>query len=206
MNLGRIFKQTQSNRVNRRITPSLVEESTSAVQVLEVCLVLVTPEEIQVTDFKVRPEVAGGVTISILGVVRPQLVIRQPFHHVVIGDVGGVRGNELLGLRPELRDTLRRIEQVDGETVCGVAVLHVPENIIVDIAEVLDLRLHTPVVAVVLEDRVLVKHATVPAAHQVVGHLVTVLDALLLQHLRRFVEKVHVDPIGNRPVVLGDFL
>lgn len=172
----------------------------------EVGLVLFAPEEVQVTDFEIGPEVAGGVTVGITGVIRSELVVRQPLHHVILGNVGWVRGNELLGFWPETRDTLRCIEQVDGKAVRDVVVLHVPENIVIDIAEKLDLGLHTPVVAVVAEDRMPVEHSTVPSAHQVIGHLVTILDTLLLQHLRRLVEGIHVDPVRNRPMLLGNFL
>ena len=192
--------------MHRRITPSFVKEPTGTIQVLEVGFILFTPEEIQVTDFKVGPEVAGGVTIGIPGVIRSELVVRQPFHHVILGNVGRVCGNELLSFGPEIRDTLRCIEQVDSKAVSDVVVLHVPENIVVDIAEKLNLGLHAPVVAEVVEDRMLVKHSTVPSAHQMIGHLVTILDALLLQHLRRLVEGIHVDPVRNRPMLLGYFL
>lgn len=149
---------------------------------------------------------AGRVSIRVSGVVRAELVVRQPRHHVVLGNVGRIRGNETFCLRPEVRNTLGRIKQVDGKTVSDVVVLHVPENIVVDIAEVLHLGLHTPVVAVVLKDRMLVEHAAVPSAHQMVGHLVAVLDALLLEHLCRLVEKVHIDPVRDLPMFLRDLL
>lgn len=47
----------------------------------------------------------------------------------------------------------------------------------------------------------LVEHATVPAAHLVVGDLISVLETLLFQELRRFLEEVHIDIIRDLPVL-----
>lgn len=171
---------------------------------LKVSFVSLATEKVQVTDLEVRPEVTGGVAIRISGVIGTELIIRQPSHHVVLGHIRWVRRDELFGFGPQIGNALRRIKQVDGKPVRDVVVLHIPEDIVVDITEELDLGLHTPVVAIVFQNGVLVKHATVPSAHQMVGHLVTVLDALLLQQLRRLMEDVHVNPIGDLPMLLGD--
>lgn len=51
---------------------------------------------------------------------------------------------------PKVRDTLRCVEKVDREAVGLVAVLHEPEDIVVNVAEELDLGFNAPVVAVLL--------------------------------------------------------
>lgn len=53
VHLAGIFKETQSNRVDRGITPSFIEEATSAIEVVEVGLVSFAAEEIHVANFKV---------------------------------------------------------------------------------------------------------------------------------------------------------
>lgn len=175
-----VGEQTDTQRVNRRVAPALVEEATGTIQVLEVGLVLVTTEEVQVTNLKVGPEVAGGVAISALGMLGTGLVVRNPLPHVVLTQIRRVRCQELASLGPEGLDGLRGIVQIDGETVGLVVVLHIAEDVIVDVAEELDLGLDAPVIAVLLEGRVLVEHAAVPAAHLVVRKLGGVLDVLLL--------------------------
>ena len=202
MNLRRICEQTQTNRVHGSIAPSFIVKATRAIQMIEISRILFSPEEFHVTDFEVGPEVASGVSICSIRVLWSQLVVRQPVQHIVVGQISGVRGKELLRLWPESWDTLGSVEKVDGETVCDVAVLDESEHIIIYVTEKLDLRLDAPVVTVVLEGWVLIEQTTVPAAHLMVGYLVAILNALLLQHLGGFAEEVHVDPIGDIPVFL----
>ena len=204
MNIVGISEQTNTKGVDWRITPAFVEEPTSTVQVLEVGLVLVAAEEIHVTNLKVGPEVAGRVTIGNLGVFRTNSVFRNPVQHIVLAQVGGVCGQELLGLGPESADGLRGVVKVDGETVGLVAILHVSEHVVVNIAEELDIGLNAPVVTVVLEGLVLVKHSAVPAAHLVVGDLRRVLDVLFLQNLGGVLEELHADPARDGPMFLGN--
>ena len=202
MDLGRIREKTNTKRMHRSIAPSLVEEATRPVQIIKVSGVLLASEELHISDFKVGPEMTGRITICSLGVLGAELVIGDPIHHVVVRKIGGVCGEELLGLGPESWDTLRGVKEVDRETVRDVVVGHVAEDIVVNITEELDLRLDTPVVTVFGESRMLVEQATVPAAHLMVGHLVAVLYVLLLQDLRGLFEEVPVDPFGNVPVLL----
>lgn len=82
-------------------------------------------------------------------------------------------------------------------------VLHVPENIVVDVAEEVHFGLDAPVIADVFQGRMSVEHSGVPAAHLVVGDFVAVLDLLFGENLGGFLEKVVVDPVGDGPVVFG---
>lgn len=81
-------------------------------------------------------------------------------------------------------------------------VLHVPENVIVDVAEEVDMGLDTPVVLHVSHSRVLVEQPTVPAAHLVIGQLAAVLDAFFLEDLRRVFVELHADMRWRIPVFL----
>ena len=83
-------------------------------------------------------------------------------------------------------------------------VLHVAEDVVVDVAEEVDLGFDAPVVTGVEEGGMLVEHAAVPAAHLVVGIFVGVLDVLFFEDLGGFFEEVVVDPWGDGPVVFGD--
>ena len=96
--------------------------------------------------------------------------------------------HEFFGFRPECGQALRRIVEVDGEAVGLVVVFHVFEDVVVDVAEEVHLRLHTPVPSCVGERWVLVEEAAVPAAHLVVGGHVCVLDFLLFEDFGGFVE------------------
>lgn len=136
--------------MDRSVTPSFVEEATSVIEIVKVSRVFVPPEEVHVANLEVGPEMAGRVSVGIAGVFGSELVISQPCHHIIIGEVGRIRGEELLRCWPKFRDTLGCVEKVDRETVGLVAVLHEPEDIVVNVAEELDLGLNAPVVAVLL--------------------------------------------------------
>ena len=57
MNLARILEQTQGDGVYRRISPSLVEESSRPVQVLEVVLIDLASPKLHVRNLEITPEV-----------------------------------------------------------------------------------------------------------------------------------------------------
>ena len=79
-----------------------------------------------------------------------------------------VRRYEFQSLRPQSRNRLGRIVEVDGKTVGLVVIFHIAENVVVDVAEEMDLGLHPPVVAGVGQGWVFVEHAAIPATHLVV--------------------------------------
>lgn len=204
MNLARVFKETQSDTVNGRVTPALVEEATGAVQVVEIILVGLAAPKVHIANLKVAPEVACRITIGILGVVGTAGLVRQPVHGAVLVHVLGVFGQELFGFGPQSRDGGRGIVQVDGEAVRLVVIVHVAENVIIDIAEEVHVGFDAPVVLCVGQGRVLVEHAAVPPAHLVVRDLVGILNLLFLQDLDRLVVQVLVNPRWHFPMLLGD--
>ena len=191
--------------MHRRIPPPLIKEPPRAIEVVKVIFVRLTAPKGQIANLKVRPEMTGRIPVRGLGALA-LLVVRQPAHRVVGVQVLRVRGQELARLGPERRDALGRVVQVDGEAVGLVVVLHEAEDVVVDVAEEVHLRLHAPVVLRVREGRVLVEEAAVPAAHVVVGDHVGVLDFLLLQHAGGFLEEVGIDPgWGVQVLFVDDF-
>lgn len=117
-----------------------------------------------------------------------------------------MRCHEPLRLGPQGWDRLGRIVEVDGEAVGLVVVLHVAEDIIIDVAEEVDVGLDAPVVAGTEEGGVVVKKAAVPAAHLVVGVQIAVLYVLFFENFGGLFEEVVVDPGGNGPVFFWDGL
>ena len=81
-----------------------------------------------------------------------------------------MRGDKFLRLRPQGRNAVWRIIEIDSEPVGFIVVLHPAENVIIDVAEEMDFGLNAPIVADVFEGGVFVEHAAVPAAHLVVRY------------------------------------
>lgn len=168
VNLALVLKQTQRDTVHGSVAPAFVKEAASLVEVLKVLLVDLAAPKLHVGDFKVAPEVAGREALCGLVVLGTLDVVRHPLVGTVLVDIVRVLGEELLRLGPQRRQRLGVVVQVDGEAVCLVIVLHVAEDIVVDVAEEVHLGLDAPVVTHVLEGRLLVEHAAVPAAHLMV--------------------------------------
>lgn len=187
MDLARVLKEAEGDAVDGRITPALVEETTCTVEVVEIVLIRLASPKLHVGDFKVAPEVARGVALSLLVVGRTPRVVCHPLHGAVVVEVLGALGEELDRLGPQGREGLGVVVKVDGEAVRLVVVVHVPEDVVVDVAEEVDVGLDAPVVPGVLERRVLVEQPAVPPAHLVVGDHLGVLDATLFEHPGRLV-------------------
>ena len=206
MDLAFIFEQSQSNTMHWSITPSLIKEPSRAIQMLEIVFISFRSPKLHVCDFEITPEMARAVSIRFHIVFRPPLTIDHPLLRIILMHIFRMRGNEFLRLRPQCRNTLRRIIEVDSEAVGLIVVLHPAEDIIVDVAEEMDFGLDAPVVADVFESGVFVEHSAVPAAHLVVGYEGAVLDFLLFEHLCGFIEEVAVDPVGDGPVFFWYYL
>lgn len=191
----------------RGIAPSLVEEATGAVQVLEVCRVRLTAPERKTANLKVRPEVAGAVSVCggvVGGAVR---AVRHPAECAVrvevLVDVVAF-GEEALRLGPERRDGEGGVVEIDGEAVRLVAVLHVAEDVVVNVAEEVHVGLDAPVVVHVGEGGVVWEEAGVPAAHLVVADLVGILDAVFGEDLGGLGVEGRIYPWGCGPVLARD--
>lgn len=166
-----ILKQPQRYRMYRRIPPPLIKEPPSAIQMVEIVLIRLTPPELHICDLEVAPEMTRRVSIRFLVVSRPPLFVLEPRTgvHGAVFDVIRVGLDELEGFGPQCGDGLGGVVEVYGEAVGFVVVLHVAENVVVDVAEEMDLGFDSPVVAYVLESGVVVEKTAVPAAHLVVG-------------------------------------
>ena len=183
MDLGRILKQAQRNRMHRRIPPPLIEEPARAIQMVKIILIRPAPPKRQLGNLKITPKMAGAVAMGLFIMRGPCLAVDEPLHGVLGVQVLRVGGEELDGLGPERGDRLGRVVQVDVEAVRLVVVLHVAEDVVVDVAEELHLGLHAPVVERVLEGGVVVEEAAVPAAHLVVGFFARVLYVVFAEDL-----------------------
>jgi hypothetical protein len=168
VDLALVFKQAECNAMDGRITPALVEKAASAVKVVEVVAILFTSPEAQVADFEVGPEVARRVAIGLPIVLWPPLFILQPLSRIVRVYIVRVISEELLRLWPQRRNTIRAIVDIDVETICLIVVLHPSEDVVVYIAEEVDVGLDAPVVLDILERRMLAEHTAIPSTHLVV--------------------------------------
>lgn len=81
-----LFKeQSRSNRVNRSVTPSLVKESTFAIQIFKERLIFWTAEKVQVANLKVAPEMTAIVGKTVI-IGYPVQVIVLWYHFLVLFD------------------------------------------------------------------------------------------------------------------------
>lgn len=206
MHLVPVLEQADTDAMHRRVAPAFVEEAAGAVQVLKVPCVGLGAPEVEGGDFKVAPEVAGRVAVCLLVVARAVRGVRHPAHGVVGVEVLCVVpfGQEALGFGPQCWDGGGAVVEVDGEAVGLVALRHVAEDVVVDVAEEVDVGLHAPVVCRVLEGRVDGEEAGVPAAHLVVGKHLGILDAVCLEDRGGFFVEFLIDPWRRDPVLVGD--
>lgn len=143
--------------MHRSISPSLVKESPGAIQMLEIFLVYLAPPKFHVSNLEIAPEMTCRVAVRLNIMLRPPNAIFQPLARIVFILIFRVRGQELERLGPEGGNALRRIVQVDGESVRFIVVGHVAEHVIINVAEEVDVGLHAPVIARVGEGRVMVE-------------------------------------------------
>ncbi len=136
----------------------------------------------------------------------PALLIFQPRARIIciVFQIFRVGFGETHGFGPEGGDGFRVVVEVDGEAVGFVVVLHVAENVVIDIAEEMYFGFHSPVVSHVFQGGVVVEFAAVPATHLVVGDHVAVLCAFLREHFAAFTHQVVIYPVGDGPVFLRD--
>lgn len=66
------------------IAPSLIEETSCPVEMVEVVFINLAPPKLHVADFKVAPEVTCRVTLGLPVVFGSIFVIRNPFDGIVL--------------------------------------------------------------------------------------------------------------------------
>lgn len=143
--------------MHRGISPSLIEEPASSIQMRKVVFVRLASPEIHIGNLKITPEVTGRIAVSLDVVFWPSLAVRQPFSGIVLDLVLWMRRQEFEGFWPKGGNRLWCIVKVDGEPICLVVVIHIAEDIVVDITEKMNLGLDTPVVADVFQGRVMIE-------------------------------------------------
>jgi hypothetical protein len=188
VDFARILKQTQRYAMYWCIAPSLIEESSGSVEMIEVILVSLTSPETHICDLEVGPEMACRIPISFIVVIGPSRAVRNPPLRIVLVQIFGVLSHKLDCLRPQAGNRVWRIVEVDSEAIRFVMIRHISEHIVIDVAEEMDLWFNTPVKLCVCESRMLVEQTAVPTAHLVVGFQAAILDIILLQDLGRFLE------------------
>lgn len=157
MYLAFIFKQSQRNTMDRRIAPALVEEASRPIEMLKVILVGLTAPKVHVSDLEIAPEMAGRIPMRFGIVNRPPLVVLDPILCIIRVEVFRMRRKEPFRLGPQGRYALGCVVEVDREAVGLVVILHVAEDIVVDLAEEVNFGLDAPVIFDILESWVLVE-------------------------------------------------
>lgn len=190
-----LFEQEGSaKRVDWSITPSLVEETTSPVEILEVISISRRPQPVKRTDFKVTPEMAVVIILPI--------VIRDKLQAVAFNNVMWVLGHELLGGFPESWNGFLVFVQTEGKAVFLLVLFHVEEWIVVDVAEELDGGFDTPVKFIVGEEFVFEEETRFESTHVAVGDGITIDDFSLSHVLTNSGSFVLINPFGEAPVFL----
>lgn len=128
-----------------RISPSLIKETSCAIQVVEIILISFTPPKTHIGDFEIAPEMAGRVSLRFDIMLWSSGAVRKPIHSIIVGKIFWVFGDEFDRFGPECRYRFGRIVEIYCEAVGFVMVLHVAEYIVVDVAEEMGFRFHAPV-------------------------------------------------------------
>ena len=138
-------------------------------------------------------------------VVGVATVVGKEAHRVALDNVLRVVLHPLLGALPQSGDGLDVFVQREGETVLLLVVGHELEGVVVNVTEELDAGLNTPVPLVIEHQGVAEEEAGFVATHVSVTDRVSV-DDLSGGHVGAHLGSlVLVDPLGERPVLLGDF-
>lgn len=146
-----------------------------------------------------------AITHEVAVVVGVAAVIGKEAHRVALDNVLRVILHPLLGALPQSGDSLDVLVQRKSETVLLLVVGHEFESVVVNVAEELNAGLNTPVPLVIEHQGVAEEEAGLVATHVSVtdrvsvddfsgGHVGADLGGLVL-----------VNPLGERPMLLGDF-
>src|SRR5271154_1294494 len=112
----------------------------------EIVLVCLAAPEPQIRDLKVAPEVACAIPVCFVVVVWSSLTVHQPLQCIVWMKVFGMCRKKLNRFGPQGGQRIWGVVQVYVKAVRFVVVLHITEDIIIDVAEKLDFGLDAPVV------------------------------------------------------------
>jgi hypothetical protein len=141
-----------------------------------------------------------------LAVVVVACLVQQPIQLRIRMKHIRVLGYEVTSLSPETGKGASVVEDIHVEAVLDLVISGKAEDIVVYVAEEMNIWLDAPVELVVLQSWVLVEETAVPAAHLVVGKHVAFADADMVEVGERVHVAVFVDPFWCRPVFDGDQL
>ena len=177
-----IFKEAETYRMNRGITPALVEKPARSIKMLKVLRIGFAAPESEVSNFKVRPKMARAVPMRLFMPLRPMLRISKPFSSIVWVDEFAVLeiGQKLLDRRPQACDGFRRVVEIDCKAVCLVVILHESKDIVINVTEEVNLGLDAPIILHIFESWVMSEECRIPATHLSVADPVRILDVLFL--------------------------
>ena len=115
-----------------RISKSLVVEASSPIQPIKVSFIRLTAKEIKVSNFEIREELAIVIVPAVVGVEQPVQIGIRVYQL-------WMRIDERASARPERRKGASVVENVHVETVLHVVVAHEAEDVVVNVAEEVDL-------------------------------------------------------------------
>ena len=155
-------KQCETQRMDRRITISFIEEAPTLVQMLEIPSIPLAPPERQTPDLKIAEELAIIVLHAIIWVKQPIDIrigahqLRKPTHKVARD-------------APQACEAARVIEDRHVKPVHEIVLGEEAERVVRDVAEEMYVGLNAPVEIVGCERRVLVEESGLPPNHRVVA-------------------------------------
>ena len=137
-------------------------------------------------------------------VVSVTTVVRKEAHGVTLDNVLGVVLHPLLGALPQGGNSLDIFVQGKGEAVLLLVVGHELESVVFNVAEELNAGLNAPVPFVIEHQGVTEEEAGLVTTHVSVTDRVSV-DDLSGSHVGAHLGSlVLINPLGERPVLLGD--
>ncbi len=121
-------KHGHAECVDRSVTKAFVVEATAAVEPAEIALVGLASEEAQISNLKVREELA-------VIVVTAAVLVQQPLKVRLWVDQLRVCIDKGASARPQRWEGARIVEDVHVEAILHIVVSHEAEHIVVDVAE-----------------------------------------------------------------------
>ena len=207
-------KHSHAEGMDRRIAKPLIVEPALPIQKLEILLISLSSKEVQVSDLEIAEELAVVVDGARGGVEEPRDVGFRV-------DEVRVRGDEVLGLRPQGGEGARVVEDGHVEAVNEVVVAEEGEGVVGDGAEEMNLSfiksvsccdwrfslhakvdqaylwLDSPVEIEFEQPGVFIEEATVPATHVSIAQHPSLAYANRAQVVQAVHVSIRIDPLGR---------
>lgn len=161
MDLLFIQEERGSNGMNGRVAPSLIEEATGAIEVVEVVEIALRAPEAKIANLKVAPKVTG-VPLMLCR-------IKEEVIGVGFGYILGMLVDEVSSCFPQRRYSIDKFATSNRKSISFIVELHEQERIVVDVAVELDPGLNAPIVVEICCQVMSEKEARLVATHVSVG-------------------------------------